>query len=578
MKELNLNFDAEFASEVLTEIHPQSYINKRVAGCGLTTVAIENKLDTIILVPNNELIYNKYSQYPNKRCNHRIIMVEAGVTRSDINYQISRCKIDNLPIKIMSTYDSISRIEYLLSKDVRIIVDESDKIIEYAKLKATDKRIKKDVMNTMLDILEVYKEKVSFISATPIPVEYLPLWVQGLDQINYYWNDIKRATPLLMKRGYVVNSLKREIILPLKVDGILHIGNATTNKIIIFYNSVSKSVELARSCGLRKSEVSFICSDNIQNDSKLRGYSRVKDYSKLPKFTFVTSSGWSGIDLYDDTALNVIVSDINQGYQMVDLKTNLEQAISRNRVKSNPNYGKYVFIYNENIYEKTDNELLSMIAEKRESIQDNMDLWLIAKNEKLQRGFAELRDTTVYTNFDIDKQEYYINELVFNSDRYSILETAKAYKKGFILKDKQSVAIIIESPVIDTQKRFNDYKKLFDESDDKNNIDWDCLDNEIYKEMLLESYKRFGKTFSYNSSKIKLETDGDKLKEVTKIIHTTFNDTRDYDLKEVKDTLQNIYNKVGIKRKAKSTDLHEFFKEVRIKNSRGIKKAEIIKK
>ena len=26
MKELNLNFDAEFASEVLTEIHPQSYI------------------------------------------------------------------------------------------------------------------------------------------------------------------------------------------------------------------------------------------------------------------------------------------------------------------------------------------------------------------------------------------------------------------------------------------------------------------------------------------------------------------------------------------------------------------------
>lgn len=73
-KQILLKFDAEYASEVLSEI-PNGYINKTVCGCGLTTVALENKFNTIIVVPTIYLTNNKVEQYPNERCAYNILGV-----------------------------------------------------------------------------------------------------------------------------------------------------------------------------------------------------------------------------------------------------------------------------------------------------------------------------------------------------------------------------------------------------------------------------------------------------------------------------------------------------------------------
>ena len=49
---------------------PQGIINKKNCGCGLTSLAIEDKYPTVIFVPTVEIIKNKEAQYPNDRCNH----------------------------------------------------------------------------------------------------------------------------------------------------------------------------------------------------------------------------------------------------------------------------------------------------------------------------------------------------------------------------------------------------------------------------------------------------------------------------------------------------------------------------
>ena len=73
-KQIDLKFDVEFASQAMDKI-PNGYINKTVCGCGLTTVALENAINTIIVVPTINLVINKVEQYPNDKCNYKILGV-----------------------------------------------------------------------------------------------------------------------------------------------------------------------------------------------------------------------------------------------------------------------------------------------------------------------------------------------------------------------------------------------------------------------------------------------------------------------------------------------------------------------
>lgn len=50
---------ARFLSEVINEIPSQCFLNKGVTGCGGTTLEIQSKRDSIILVPNINLVLNK---------------------------------------------------------------------------------------------------------------------------------------------------------------------------------------------------------------------------------------------------------------------------------------------------------------------------------------------------------------------------------------------------------------------------------------------------------------------------------------------------------------------------------------
>ena len=110
------SYNAEYASDVMSSI-PIGYIDKTICGCGITTVALESDEDCIIAAPSIELIKNKVAQYTNERCSYKVFGVYGSISREDIDYYLSACS----RAKIMVTYDSLWKTEYLLEKGYRLI-------------------------------------------------------------------------------------------------------------------------------------------------------------------------------------------------------------------------------------------------------------------------------------------------------------------------------------------------------------------------------------------------------------------------------------------------------------------------
>lgn len=92
---------AQFLSEVINEIPSQCLLNKGVTGCGGTTLEIQSKRDSIILVPNINLVLNKTKA-------HRSLI---GVYGEVLKYQFDNAfKKQRSYKKIIATYDSLPKL------------------------------------------------------------------------------------------------------------------------------------------------------------------------------------------------------------------------------------------------------------------------------------------------------------------------------------------------------------------------------------------------------------------------------------------------------------------------------------
>ena len=307
---------------------PNGYIDKTICGCGLTSIALENNLDTIIAVPTIALVDNKINQYPNERYKGSIFGVKGGISDKDIEKYVYQQRVLKMPIKIMVTYDSLYKLESLFDT-CKLVIDESDQLLKVTKLKITAKNKDIDVITYLFNICEKYKDKVSFISATPIPLKYMPKWISEIPQYKFEFSNTIKITPITMKRTHPFAALKDEIIRPIESKGSVLIGDRKINKCIIFINSVENIIKIITDCNLNKEDVAILCSDTTRNDYKIRGYNRIDKPNNLPKYTFITSSGFEGIDLLDDTAINIVVSNTTKDCQMINLLTDLKQATSR---------------------------------------------------------------------------------------------------------------------------------------------------------------------------------------------------------------------------------------------------------
>ena len=305
---MEIKYKAEYASDVMDTI-PYGYVDKTICGCGLTTVALENSEDIIIAVPTIGLMNNKVEQYPNDRCNYTILGVWGetetngqiidGTSGNEIINYIN----NNSPIKIMVTYNSLRKVNFLLSK-CRLIIDESNNLLSLTKSFSKE-------IGYLFDVCNEYKDSITFISATPTPLSYMPEWVSTIPQVKIEWEDITITTPILLKRTYPYKALREEIVKPLH-NGEITIGGKTFSRVIIFINSIDQILTTIKESGIDKKECAIICGDNLKNDIKISGINRYTIHKDFPKYLFITKSGFSGIDLKSKDAMTIIVSNTSK--------------------------------------------------------------------------------------------------------------------------------------------------------------------------------------------------------------------------------------------------------------------------
>jgi hypothetical protein len=556
--------DVEFANQKINRI-PAGYIDKKICGCGLTTIALENEVNTVVAVPRVALIKNKCVQYPNERSSNVIFPVFGGVTRSQIDKYTASAAV----IKIMVTFDSLHKVIHLLDR-CHLVIDESNMLL-------SDTKMKPEVVDNVFAIAEMHSGTVSFVSATPTPLKYLPEWVSNIDQVKFVWTNTRKSSPILCKRSYPYRSLKEEFIQPLWEKKEVTVNARTFSKVIVFINNIKQITAIINETGIDKKDCAIFCGDNIKNDTKIAGIKRLETPTKMPMFTFVTSSGFQGVDFYDDDAMTIVVSNTSQSYQMIDMMTDLKQAVSRQRSKNNPNYGSYIYIYNQSIFEKSEVELLQLLNDCREKIEYNIPTYEKYKLDGKEKAFMYDSEFTSYTLFK--NGSFILNEQAFNADMYFIMEIRRQYEKGFDIVGLQDECIVCETFEKSTSDpNYISLVKYFKTNQVEGKIDWcEYVDKKEWISIITDCYMYYGKVWeNFTIAKEKLENFGDSYELIKQDIRSAFSFGKRYYHIEVKRILNGIYKTYGVNRLPKVTDLNTLVNYSH-KTVRGERMIEIIK-
>lgn len=551
----NYYYEAEYASDVMSTI-PHGYIDKTICGCGLTTIALENDENVIIAVPSIGLITNKIDQYPNQRCSHKILGVWGSTSDQDVHTYCSGRHTK----KIIVTYNSLYRVSFMLDK-CRLIIDESNELLRIGT------SFPKEV-DLVYELAKKYRSTVSFISATPIKLQYLPKWISEIDQVKINWKNTVKARPIIMQRTYPYKALREEILVLLK-DGDVTIGSKTFSKVIIFINSVDKIINSIKESGIDKEQCSIICGDTLKNDTSISGIKRYSPKDKFPKYLFITKSGFSGIDLYSEDAMTIIVSNTSKSWQMIDLYTDLKQAISRQRLKSNPNYGSYIYLFNQSLFSKSEEELITDLEGIRDKIILNIPHYEYLKSIGKEKYFMKDKDFIEYTLFK--NNTYVLNSNRFNADKYFILETRNQYTKGFDIRGEESSEVEEYVKAVDIKKKGSSYADLVTYFNiNKDNLNWDLVDGkQEWKDVIEKSYALYNTTWkNYTIAKSMVQNYINSFDIVKNKISNAFLKGKNYSTLEIKEILQNIYKQNNINRSAKISDLSEVLtiKKIRVSN------------
>ncbi len=573
-----ITFDCAYAGQKIKRI-PFGYIDKQLAGIGLTTVALENGINTIVTVPSVSLVRNKEFQYTDgqpKRVRHTVLGVCGGVSDEEIKEYLSDIAFFKHPIKVIVTYDSLHRVRHLL-EDADLVVDESDKILGLALLKAGNKTSKEDVdaIDSLLTIAKEHYEKtgrVAFISATPTNVMYMEEWIQKMPQINMNWTKLHKVKPILFKSGFPTADLRKSVILPIKEFGSGKLSNGDSfSKVIVFINSVQGINKIIKRCRLDVKEVAIVCASGLKNDMKIGKYRRLIDVHNLPTYTFCTSTGFSGIDLYDKDALTVVVSSTKKEHTMIGIHQDLRQCASRNRTKENPHFGRVLFIYNQSNFTQTEEELLEEIHNERHRLQNNIDMLNGLKDiEKKTDCAITFNESPVFITYIKENEGVFsVNENLINAHRDFLLNVKRFLVKGFNITGEVDVEEDV-SLVKCSNASYVELANYFQTHHKNGVVAWnERLYDAEYIDILNECYKAYGRVWvNYKYAQQKRALIGEPIKQAKALAKVYTAQNTSVSMKEAKIIVGKIYNELGLGSRPKGTILLELLPKSKVLSKR----------
>ena len=565
---------ATYLSDFLTEIPVNCLFNKKQTGCGATELAIRNSIPTLIAMPYVALVKNKTIY---RKDAVSVLGVYEGIGEQDIiDYAQSHS-----PLKIAVTYDSLPRtIKALQSagldpyKELFLLVDEWHVLFNSYSFRHTA------IKNLLAEAAKF--ERATYMTATPIEREYVLEELKHLPICEINWPHLIevniRSRQTSKPAHYIVKECRK--VLDSRLEHNLH----------IFVNSVefiAKVIDLAK---LTPEQVKVVCSvsgDNGENNQRKLG----KDYpigqpsDPVRKINFYTSTCFEGCDLYDENGVTFIVSDGNKSHTLLDISTLFTQICGR--IRDSRYKAQIVHVYSTTKYSKavTLDEFVAATqrtladaesyAAEINSLSEATRVKTLSKIPYINEQYVRIADNRLIVaknlanmdivNFKISRHIYatYVN-LTDELQRNGYKVTVQTYSKV--------VEHLAANPSARTtfQELFDEYSRLKTMTEQFFVVESPaelCAVIEQRHPLVKQAYDELGtakvQALKYHVGNIRRElvkglSIGDDYK-IVKMINDAFQKQTPIAKNKAKERLQEIYDTLGLQRKAKATDLAQWY-------------------
>ena len=584
MKEIIIQANkAIYISEFLDDLPENSFVNKVLTGCGLTSIALTCKQNYVIAVPYISLIKNKLASHP----------TAFGVWGDITNKQIEEY-LENSPLykKFLVTYDSIARITNLIEPSYyKILIDEAHKLIDSAAFRT-------DAVETVLENYEKYNS-FCFATATPVKDKYQLPQLINIQKYKIEWGGIKPIN--IEYRVYDKDLNKRIAVLIIKF-----LNNELEGNPYFFINSVTSIIQIIKelkNAGYDNPELyKIICGDNNKNLAKIqralgKNYSIEFTTDPIKRITFCTATLFEGSDLYDRDGVTYVITDGSKSFTRYDVLTTLPQIIGR--LRDSKYKGTVYVLITPSYYfsytspEEFEKEVRSKLAKAekvaetfRQSMDNDMTTDILIQGSKdniyiLNRdGILKANTSALYCemhNYEALHTKYYYKESETNGktvlvDINSIPHNFKKANLELDVKGLNKLRLSKKASFKDLCLDYIKYKEEKKEIKDKlleEKIDTssnrNIRDIEVEYPVIKQAYDDLGvekmKALRYRKNFIQEEllvtsqlTSNQKIVGLLK-----YKVGQLLCKKELKIKLQSIYDFLHIKKKAKATDLSQWY-------------------
>lgn len=558
--------------------------NKVITGCGGTTVALSNNECYIIAVPTQELIKNKIKRddagvgtYTLQNGETREIFGLFGYSsymmKKDLRDYIESHEIK----KIMCTYDKMEMLLHFIDpKDYRLLVDEYHTL-----LKAYSFREK--AINRVFSTYRMYKS-FCFMSATPIMPDFKPSLLDDVEEVMAEWDNVKKITVNLQYSNKPFLTAAN-IINRYKADGFIEVNGNKSYEAFFFINSVNEICKILKHCNLTNDNARIICADTEDNRKKLGDFNISTSNSANKQFTFITCKSFEGVDYFSDSAISFVVSSASAEHTKLAIDTDIPQIVGRIRSKNNPFRNKIVHIYNRT---NKDIDLITTFEEMTD-ITNRTEEGVKQQIEKYNKATTRAEKIAIKRLINNDliletEDGIYYNDAILKLDLYNFKVNQIIYKSGISVRTEyqergvQTTAITYNKEEGE-MKTENETKAItFKEAYLKALSCQDLVQRgqylkvDLVKEAIEKLTPEEVRAARYTKKAVKelLISKNEKLNKFTKAIkmikkEMPYNEF--VPVAKVKEMLSNIYEILGIEKKAKATDITAFFyaKESRIR-------------
>ena len=525
-----------------------------------------------------------------------------------ISTYIKACRLNNKRVKILVTYDSFRIVKDIIKhqdnlNDFRVVVDEFQSIF-------TDSKFKSDTEMQCVDNLQGI-QRVCYVSATPMIDKYLEM-LEEFKDLPYYELDWEAQDPgRVNKPKIITRNLKGVLtevtpIIQTYLNGEFdyrYVKDETCKKGVrkveskeaVFYvNSVNNITSIIKKSKLTPEQVNILVANTQDNVNRIRktlgrkfeiGTVPLRDEPKK-MFTFCTRTVYLGADFYSDNAKSYVVSDADIDTLAVDISLDLPQILGRQRLKENPWRNEAMLFYKTLSpgKEVTPETFADKIKKKVKKSENLLSVFEKGNSEE-QKDLSE--------NYQVvAKYMNYKNDFVAVNRKKVGGETVLTPVFNNLVMVSEMRAYEIQQ--VDYANRFTVFNELGNVSaiEDKEGLEeffegYEAQESRLYKlKYLCEYCERVGNTSILSQIQEKrfdeyinvlgldvckavwykpaeldrrlsvLSFDTDLLD--SKIL-TEFKVGESYVNTQIKTRLNEIYDEVGYKIKAKATDLNNYF-------------------